>query len=344
MFVIAAGARTAAAQTIVAGPATTELQGVAGERLTMPIAVDLTGAPGTRLGAYRLSVRWKPSLLKFVAAGGAAFAAPVLNTDSAAQGVVKWAAANAAGATGFFTLGSVTFEVLNTAQADTLKLAFQEMTAAGSYLDLLPQLSLTTTVFCGGPVWGDMNADGILQALDAQIVLMHAVGIAVGDTTRGDVDADTRVNPRDALIILSKVVALDVTSFRVGKFVVSTCAGLPPRSVTIFPEPIGMAVGDRFTARAEVKDSVGKIVLGKGLAWSSSNPGVATVDSTGTLTAVANGTAILTAAAAPGLTDTTTVTVGARHRWVVNAPGAQGQASEVGSDLYPFSTIKQALD
>ncbi|HWP37570.1 MAG TPA: right-handed parallel beta-helix repeat-containing protein, partial [Gemmatimonadales bacterium] len=47
---------------------------------------------------------------------------------------------------------------------------------------------------------------------------------------------------------------------------------------------------------------------------------------------------------APGLTDTTTVTVGARHRWVVNAPGAQGQASEVGSDLYPFSTIKQALD
>ena len=208
LSVLCALVRPVAAQTIVAGPATTDLQGVAGDRLTMPIAVDLTGAPGIKLGSYRLSVRWKTAALKFIATGGAAFAAPVFNTDSAAQGVVKWAGANASGATGFFTLGSITFEVVSTGQADTLKLAFQEMTAAETFTNLLPQLTLTGTVFCGGPVWGDMNADGILQALDAQIVLMHAVGTAVADTTRGDVDADTRVNPRDALIILSKVVGL----------------------------------------------------------------------------------------------------------------------------------------
>jgi hypothetical protein len=342
---VAAGARPAAGQTIVAGPTTTALTAAPGERVALPIAIDLTGAPGVSLGSFRLSLRFNPTLLKVIGTAPGAFAAPVFNTDSGAQGVVKFAGANATGATGFFTLGSVLFEALSTVAGDTLRVAFQELVAAGTFADLLPQLVVTQGTFCGGSLYGDLDGDGIVKAVDAQVVLMHAVGLPVtADTTLGDVDDDARVNPRDALIILSKVVGLDVSAFRVGQFATAACVGGAPKTVQIFPEPLALAIGDQFLARVDVRDSVGNLLAGKGLAWASSNTGVMTVDSTGKITAVANGSALLTAAVSPGVTDTLTVSVGPRHRWVVNAAGAQGQASEVGSDLYPFSTIRQALD
>jgi hypothetical protein len=342
---VAAGVASAAAQTVVAGPTTTDVTATAGERFTLPIAVDMTGAGGAKLGAYRLSLRWKPSLLSFVSISGGAFGAPTTFTDSTGQGLLRLAAANANGGTGLLTIANVTFEVASTAAADTFKLAFQELNAAATFADLLPGLSVTSGVFCGGPVWGDVDNSGTVQALDAQIVLMHAVGLAVtGDTTRGDVDADTKVNPRDALVILSKVVGLDVSAFRVGQFMVSACLGGAPATLAVVPSPLALTAGDAFAARAEVRDAGGSLLVGKNLAWSSDDAAVATVDSTGQVTAVANGSATITAAVAPGITGTASVTVGDRHRWVVNPTAAQGKPSEVGSDAYPFSTIKQAID
>lgn len=337
--------RAAGAQTVVAGPTATDVTAAAGERFSLPIAVDLTAAPGVKLGAYRLSLRWKTSLLALVSADGGTFGAPVAFTDSVGQGVLKLAAANAAGASGVVTIANVSFRVLSTAAADTFKLAFQELAAAGTFADLLPGLSVTTGVFCGGPVFGDLDGDGSIRALDAQIVLMHAVGLPVSaDTTRGDVDADGKVNPRDALVILSQVVGLDVSLFRVGRFTVSTCLGNQPKTLAVVPALLALAVGDIFRLGAEVRDSTGKLLVGKNLAWSSSDTSVARVDSAGRLTAVANGTATITAAAAPAISGTAAVTVGPRHRWVVNPIAALGQPSEVGSDAYPFSTIKRALD
>jgi hypothetical protein len=341
---VAGGVAPAAAQTVVAGPTTTDVTATAGERFTLPIAVDMTGAGGAKLGAYRLSLRWKPSLLSFVSISGGGFGAPTTFTDSTGQGLLRLAAANANGAGGLLTIANVTFQVASTAAADTFKLAFQELNAATTFANLLPGLSVTSGVFCGGLVWGDVDGGGTVQALDAQIVLMHAVGLAVTDTTRGDVDADTKVNPRDALVILSKVVGLNVSAFRVGQFTVSTCQGNAPAALTVVPSPLALTAGDAFAARAEVRDAGGSLLVGKNLAWSSDNLAVATVDSTGKVTAVANGSATITAAAAPGVTGTASVTVGDRHRWVVNPAVAQGQPSEVGSDVHPFSTIKQAVD
>ncbi len=339
------GVRAAGAQTVVAGPTATDVTAAAGERFSLPIAVDLTGAPGIKLGAYRLSLRWKTSLLAFVSADGGTFGAPAAYTDSVGQGVLKLAAANAAGASGLVTIANVSFRVLSTAAADTFKLAFQELAAAGSFGDLLPVLAVTQGVFCGGPVYGDLDGDGSVRALDAQIVLMHAVGLPVSaDTTRGDVDADGKVNPRDALVILSQVVGLDVSLFRVGRFTVSACLGSQPKTLAVVPAPLALAVGDVFRLGVEVRDSTGKLLVGQNLAWSSSDTSVARVDSTGRVTALANGTATITAAVAPAISGTAAVTVGPRHRWVVNPIAALGQPSEVGSDAYPFSTIKQALD
>lgn len=346
VFAAALGSvRAAGAQTVVAGPTATDVLAAPGERFTLPIAVDLTAAPSVKLGAYRLSLRWKPALLSFLSADGGTFGAPAANTDSVAQGVLKLAAANALGASGVVTIANVTFRVLSTAAADTFKLAFQELAAAGSFADLLPGLSVTTGLFCGGAIWGDLDGDALVKALDAQIVLMHAVGLPVSaDTTLGDVDGDGKANPRDALIILSRVVGLDVSLFRVGRFTISSCVGSSPKTVTVVPAPVALAVGDLFRLSAEVRDSTGKLLVGKNLAWSSSDTSVVKVDSTGRLAAVAEGTATITAAAAPAVSGTAAVTVGPRHRWVVNPSVAQGKPGEVGSDTYPFSTIKQAFD
>ncbi len=338
-------ARPAAGQTVVAGPTTTAINATPGERVTVPIGIDFTGAPGVNLGAYRLTLRWDPTLLGFAATGGSPFAAPVFNTDSTAQGVIKFAGANASGATGVFTLGSVSLDVVSTAKPDTLQLSFQELTAAGTFTNLLPVLTITSEIFCGGLIWGDLDADGVVKAVDAQIVLMHAVGLPVSaDTVRGDVDANSKVDPRDALVILSKVVGLNVSAFRVGQFLVPACVVRNVASVTILPgATLALAAGDLFTATAQVRDSSGNLASGLNLAWSSSDTTVAKVDASGKITALANGTATITAAVLPGVTGAATLTVGPRHRWVVNPLLAQGQPSEVGSDIYPFSTIAQAV-
>lgn len=341
-------ARAAAGQiTVVAGPATTEVTATPGSRVTIPIAVDMSGAPGVKLGAYRLSFRWNPTLLEFVTTAGGTFGSPVFNTDSAAQGVIKFGAAAPAGATGIVNLGGVTLEVLSTAAADTFDLAFQELVAAETFTDLLPHLLVTGGLFCGGPLFGDVDGSGTVQSRDAQIVLMHSVRLALPPGTeiaRGDVDADSKVDPRDALVILSQVVGLDVSAFRVGRFVVAACQGSRPASLSIKPRPIALAPGDLFLASAEVRDSSGKLVAAIDLSWSSSDTGKVKVSPAGTITAVAQGSAVITAAVAPGIVDTATVKVGERHRWVVNPAVAQNQPSQIGSDLYPFSTVKQALD
>jgi hypothetical protein len=67
-------------------------------------------------------------------------------------------------------------------------------------------------------LWGDLTGEGAINALDAQIILFHAIGGSVPvDTLPGDVDADGQVQPRDALIVLSFAVGMDVSRFRVGQ-------------------------------------------------------------------------------------------------------------------------------
>lgn len=332
--------------TVVAGPATTEVTATPGSRITVPIAVDMSGAPGVKLGAYRLSFRWNPTLLGFVATAGGGFGSPVFNTDSVAQGTIKFSAAVATGASGIVNLGGVTLEVLSTAAADTFDLSFQELVAAETFSDLLPNLVVTKGLFCGGPLFGDLDGSGTIRALDAQLILMYAVGLplpAGTEISRGDVDADSKVDPRDALVILSKVVGLDVSQFRVGRFVVGACQGSPPATISIKPRPLSLAQGDFFVASAEVRDSSGNLVTGVELQWSSNDTAIVKVAPSGGITALERGSAVVTAAVAPGISDTLTVTVAERHRWVVDPITAASQSSQIGSDLYPFSTIKQAL-
>lgn len=58
------------------------------------------------------------------------------------------------------------------------------------------------------------------------------------------------------------------------------------------------ALGDTVQASAQAKNAAGDVISSASIAWTSSNPAVATVSSTGRVAAVSNGTATITATAA----------------------------------------------
>lgn len=65
--------------------------------------------------------------------------------------------------------------------------------------------------------------------------------------------------------------------------------------VTVVPGTVSLTVGQTKQMFAVVQDAAGKLVYGKTFTWSSSNPAVLSVSSTGKITAKAAGTATLTA-------------------------------------------------
>jgi len=77
-------------------------------------------------------------------------------------------------------------------------------------------------------------------------------------------------------------------------------------SITVTPAPVAtvgvtlssttVAVGDGASATALLRDARGNALAGRLVAWSTSNPAVATVNGTGTITTIAPGTALITAA------------------------------------------------
>lgn len=90
--------------------------------------------------------------------------------------------------------------------------------------------------------------------------------------------------------------------------VVVNVTALPVGSVTVNPASLSFgAFGDTATLQAAVKDSVGADMPAEPVSWTSSDESVATVTGAGLVTAIANGTATITATA--GGVDATPVDV-----------------------------------
>ncbi|AKU90994.1 Ig-like domain-containing protein [Vulgatibacter incomptus] len=66
-------------------------------------------------------------------------------------------------------------------------------------------------------------------------------------------------------------------------------------AVYVLGGPFTLSVGDLVTLQVQAVDDTGTVLQGRTIAWSSSDPNVASVDSTGTATAVAAGVATITA-------------------------------------------------
>src|SRR5205807_1567418 len=74
-----------------------------------------------------------------------------------------------------------------------------------------------------------------------------------------------------------------------------TVSSVPVASVLVAPSAANMLVGNTAQFTGTAQDSAGTVLAGRAITWSSSNPSVATVSSTGLATGVAAGTATITA-------------------------------------------------
>lgn len=77
--------------------------------------------------------------------------------------------------------------------------------------------------------------------------------------------------------------------------VIAAPTSFPVHSVKLTLAPTTINAGQRATSSVVLRDSLGKILAGRSIAWSSSGPNVASVGIGGSITGIAPGTAVITA-------------------------------------------------
>ena len=116
---------------------------------------------------------------------------------------------------------------------------------------------------------------------------------ASGDTSVAVVDASGLVTGRSAGEVAVTATSSGVTGR--GALVVEEPV---PTTVSVAPDSLAFtALGDTVRLMAEVRDQIDRVMEGEPVAWTSAEMMVAAVDSTGLVTAVANGAATITAMA-----------------------------------------------
>lgn len=139
---------------------------------------------------------------------------------------------------------------------------------------------------------------------------------ASGNVLSGKVVAWSSSNPAVAQVNASGMITgLTIGSTTINAIIDSKIGTLPisvigatPTSVTVIPGSATIALGATATLTAEVRDQGGNVLSGQSISWSSADPSVATVTSTGLVTAVKAGTTGIRAASAL-LSDQATITV-----------------------------------
>jgi len=134
----------------------------------------------------------------------------------------------------------------------------------------------------------------------------------------------TAIATVDANGLVSGVTAgsTTVTATSEGKVGTATILVVVPiANVSVAPATKSIVAGDQTTFTATPRDATNKVVTGRTLTWSSSNPSVATVTQAGVATGTGVGVAIITATANPeGVSGGGTLTVTAASVTVAPSP------------------------
>jgi hypothetical protein len=192
----------------------------------VPLSINMSGipAPNDRLGSFSGTLSWDPALLNYVSHTPlqSGFTGAV-NSSNAGAGLLEFNGANPTGVAGDVAIIGVSFEVVGTAGASgNLDLNYTDVLAAGTFLNLLPCLTVNDSPFTIDPasvcqLCGDVNDDGTAGSSDALIILSYDVGITIPQNLLdkinagcGDVNSDGATGSSDALIILSYDAGLPV--------------------------------------------------------------------------------------------------------------------------------------
>lgn len=193
-----------------------------GHKPVIDLSADLSSAPGVALGSYALSFTWDPAIMVFDSIRAGDYAAPQWNQPNA--GELRLSAADAQGRDGAFSLARLHFSYVDESfpRATSLSLIVSEMSAAVSFANLQPGvITRIGKAVIGGVLRGDTDVSGALAALDAQLILRGAVGLALPNglpgTPHGDADCGGTLQARDAQIVLNAIVGNPVAQFCVSR-------------------------------------------------------------------------------------------------------------------------------
>ena len=351
---LAALASRAEAQSVVARVGG-ELAGTPGSLLTVPLTVDMTGAPGRALGGYRARLQWDPAILQYYGqAPAAGFAQPLERGDSISYGVLTFTAIQPAGATGDVLIAVPHFMVLDTT-VSPISLTFQDLTSSGAsttpFEDLIPMLSVVNGTYCPAiGKWGDVDSDGRADSRDALAALSSVVGLPLGNGMTGalaDVDGDNAVTSRDALVILSYAVGLPVAGFRVLLNAAgASCTTGSATTLTVLPDTIDLVPGQDVLVNANARDAQGRAVPLSNLTWRALDGAIAQVSAQVgyvQVTGFGPGVGRIVATLGPGVADTLIVKVAVRRTWITDIQKAINAPVQTGSARHPFASIDAAM-
>jgi hypothetical protein len=282
-----------------------------GAKLTVPVLVDLSAAPSASLASLTSSVTWGSARLTLDSLRPGTFGTLTANTANASAGSSSFSLFNSTGASTSFTVANLYFTASNTAGGTQVTL---QPSAAGNEngTSILSQLRPRGLDVCIGVTtkWGDANGDAAVNIVDAQQIARYTVGLPVLDQAAllasGDVNGDNNVDIIDAQQIARSSVELSASP-RIGQPQIVSPA---VNTLTLTPATATALIGQSVQLTATPKDASNNSVAGcAAVTWTSSNPSFATVNASGLVTGVQNGTVTITARAG-GQTATAIVTSG----------------------------------
>ncbi len=289
-----------------------------GTKLALPIAIDMTNAAGRNVAAITAALSWPTARVTFDSIRTAGFGALTSNITNAATGSISFSVFSADGATTNTTVATLYLTATNAPGSGSVSLT-PSIVGDEQGAEIQSLFRVRGIDVCVGTPgkWGDVNGDpttnpqgdGLVNIIDAQQIARFSVGLstanAAGLAARGDVTADGNVNIIDAQQIARFSVGL-TTAARVSTDVFTAP---PVGSVVAAPSTASLDVGGSVQLGATPKDAASASVAGcVPVTWTTSSAAVATVDSTGLVTAIAGGSATITATSG-GKNATVAVTV-----------------------------------
>lgn len=299
-----------AQSVVISGGPTVRAQVSPGQKITVPVTIDLTNGGGTNVASLTLGVTWNAARLTLDSVRSAGFGSLTANTANAGTGSASLSTFDGSGTNVTATMARLYFTAAGTTGGT--RVAFSPTVAGSdqgaSILGIVRRQALDVCVAASAK-WGDVNADNSVNVIDAQQIARASVSLSVVNpaavAAQGDVTNDGAVNIIDAQQIARFSVGLTAAArVNAASFAVPAVAGVVLDQNTLTVAPGGSAEIVATPQDATTLPLSGCVPV----LWSSNDSTVARVDSTGRISALATGSAIITASAG-GQSANATVTV-----------------------------------
>lgn len=319
----------------------TTFSGVVGTQLASPIQVVVKNAGGEPLEMIPVTFA--------VTSGGGSVGSATVTTDTAGRASTTWTLGTTAGTQ------TVTATVSTTGTTAVAPLTFTATAAAGPATTMTKVAGTDALTATAGSTVATPPAVKVTDQYGnpiANVLVTFAVASGGGSVTGASVntgaDGVARLGSwRLGSVVGANSVTASAASLPTLTFTATGVAGAVAR-VEITNTAPTLTTGQTFKLTARALDANNNVISGATIGWSSANANVATVDATGTVTAVGAGTALITASSG-GVSATQTISVIGHPSGVVigTVTGRAGGIAVVGSTAliaHPFAHELAVVD